>query len=80
MESVGSYDAKTNLPRLLERVARGERITVTKHGRPVAEIVPPRGGRTVDPRVAVDAMKSLRKGNTLGGVGLRELINDGRRF
>lgn len=80
MESVGSYDAKTNLPKLLERVARGERITVTKHGRPVAEIVPPREGRTVDPRAAVDAMKRLRKRNTLGEVSLRELINDGRRF
>lgn len=80
MESVGAYDAKTHLPKLLDRVARGERITVTKHGKPVAEIVPPREGRAVDPRAAVDAMKRLRNRNTLGGVSLRELIDEGRRF
>ena len=80
MESVGAYDAKTHLPKLLDRVARGEHITVTKHGKPVAEIVPPREGRAVDPRAAVDAMKRLRGRNTLGGVSLRELIDEGRRF
>ena len=80
MESVGAYDAKTHLPQLLDRVARGERITVTKHGKPVAEIVPPRENRAVDPCAAVDAMKRLRKRNTLGGVSLRELIDEGRRF
>ena len=40
-ESVGAYEAKTHLPRLLERVSRGERITITRHGVPVAELVPP---------------------------------------
>jgi prevent-host-death family protein len=80
MESVGAYDAKTNLPKLLERAARGARITVTKHGRPVAEIVPPREYRAVDARAAVAAMKGLRKRNTLGGMSLRELIDEGRRF
>ena len=80
MESVGAYDAKTNLPKLLEKVARGARITVTKHGKPVAEIVPPRGVGAVDVREAVDAMKRLRKGTTLGDLSLRELIDEGRRF
>ena len=39
MSTVGAYEAKTHLPKLLERVARGERITITKHGLPVAELV-----------------------------------------
>ena len=38
--SVGSFEAKTHLPALLERVARGERITITKRGKPVAKLVP----------------------------------------
>lgn len=80
MESVGSRDAKANLPRLLERVARGARITVTKHGMPVAEIIPPRENRALDVPAAVAAMKGLRKGNTLGGVSLLELIDEGRRL
>lgn len=37
---VGAYEAKTHLPKLLERVARGERITITKHGKPIATLVP----------------------------------------
>lgn len=37
---VGAYEAKTHLPKLLERVARGERITITKHGKAVAELRP----------------------------------------
>jgi len=36
METVGAYEAKTHLPKLLERVLKGERITITKHGVPVA--------------------------------------------
>ena len=32
METVGAYEAKTHLPKLLERVLKGERITITKHG------------------------------------------------
>lgn len=37
---VGAYEAKTHLPGLLERVRRGERITITKRGRPIAELRP----------------------------------------
>ena len=40
MESIGAYEAKTHLPRLLERVLRGESLTITRHGRPVARLVP----------------------------------------
>ena len=41
MSTVGAYEAKTHLPRLLDRVANGETITITKHGKPVAMLVPP---------------------------------------
>ncbi len=40
MNSVGAYEAKTHLPRLLDRVVRGESLTITRHGRPVARLVP----------------------------------------
>ncbi len=36
MEIVGAFDAKTHLSLLLHRVARGERITITRHGVPAA--------------------------------------------
>jgi len=42
MKSVGSYEAKTHLPRLLSQVEQGETITITKRGRPVAVLSPAR--------------------------------------
>ena len=79
-ESVGSYEAKTHLPRLLERVAKGERITITKHGVPVAVLVPPPAGERPDVRAAVAEMKKFRKGRSLGGLSIREMVEEGRRF
>ncbi len=40
MDSVGAYEAKTHLPRLLRRVMEGESVTITRHGRPIARLVP----------------------------------------
>ena len=81
MESVGSFEAKTHLPQLLERVARGEEFTITKHGKPVARLVPAAPtGPVPDVRAAVEAMKRLREGQSLGGLSVREMIEEGRKF
>ncbi len=40
MQTVDSSEANTHLPRLLDRVAQGESLTITRHGRPVARLVP----------------------------------------
>ena len=81
MENVGSFEAKTHLPQLLERTAKGEEFTITKHGKPVARLVPPRSAKPApDVRAAVEAMRKFRKGRTLGGLSIREMIEEGRRF
>lgn len=80
--SVGSYEAKTHLPRLLERVAQGERITITKHGVPVAVLVPAGEAPAPDVRAAVEQMRRFREqhGPTLGKrLTIRKLIEEGRR-
>jgi prevent-host-death family protein len=41
--TIGAFEAKTHLSALLERAEKGESITITKHGRPVARLVPVRG-------------------------------------
>ena len=41
MTTVGAYEAKTHLPKLLNRVAKGEKIVITKHGVPVAVLQQP---------------------------------------
>ena len=40
--SVGAYQAKTHLPQLLDRVEGGETITITRHGKPIARLIPAR--------------------------------------
>ncbi len=79
MASVGAYEAKTHLSDLLERVQQGERITITKHGTPVAELVPPESSPAMSPADAVDALRRFREGRRLDGLSLRELIEEGRR-
>lgn len=84
METVGSYEAKTHLPRLLERVERGETIIITRHGKAVARLVPaePTAPRPDIVRV-LEAMRVFQEeeGPTLGeNLSIRDLINDGRRF
>jgi prevent-host-death family protein len=79
MESVGSYEAKTHLPALLERVAKGEEFVITKHGVPIARLVPVDQDQQRDVRSVIEELKQFRKGHTLGGLSVREMINEGRR-
>jgi prevent-host-death family protein len=81
METVGSFEAKTHLAQLLERAANGEEFTITRHGKPVARLVPPVVAKAVpDVRAAVEAMKQFRKGRGLGGLSIQDMIDEGRRF
>ncbi len=82
METVGSFEAKTHLARILERVVQGEEFTITRHGKPVARLVPavPAEPRP-DVRQVIEELKAFSKGNRLGGeVTVRDLIEEGRRF
>jgi prevent-host-death family protein len=79
MRSVGAYEAKTHLPRLLKDVANGETITITKHGVPVALLSPPR--RTVPAELgrAIASLRAFRARHGLGDASIRDLIDEGRR-
>lgn len=79
METVGAYDAKTRLPELLKRVAKGERITITKHGVPVAVLQPPETAQKPEPKTAIAALRRFRAKHALEGLPVRELIEEGRR-
>lgn len=78
MITVGAFEAKTHLSSLLDRVAAGEEVVITKHGKPIARLV---GAEHIDrarAREAVEKLKELRKGTTLGGLSWRELRDEGR--
>ncbi len=79
MQTVGSFEAKTHLSALLERVAGGERIAITKRGVPVALLVPMPSAQKPDPKEAARRIRELRKGNVLRGLTVRQLIEEGRR-
>ena len=66
MSKIGAYEAKTHLANLLDRVARGERITITKHGVAVAELVPPTGARRHPLIETIAALRVFRQGKHLG--------------
>lgn len=80
MVKVGAYHAKTHLAELLDRVEGGERITITRHGRPVAELVPVAGSPDLTVDEAIEELRSFRCRHTLGkGLTVRDLITEGRR-
>jgi prevent-host-death family protein len=78
VDSVLLLPAKTHLPALLERVARGERFTITKHGRPIARLVPIQRTTPERRREAIERLKVFADGHTLD-VPVKQLINEGRR-
>ncbi len=80
MRTVGSYEAKTHLPRLLDEVAGGEEITITKHGVPVAVLVPPPEKTRRSTSEVIEELREFRKGVRLGDdLTIRDLIEEGRR-
>jgi prevent-host-death family protein len=79
MENVGAYEAKTHLPKLLARVMKGERITITKHGVPVAVLQSPDLNKSVDTKSVISKLRSFRDRHTLGDLSIRDMIEEGRR-
>jgi prevent-host-death family protein len=79
MASVGILEAKTQLSGLIDRVAKGEEITITKHGKPVARLVRAIPYDRERARQAFEDLLELRKGTTLGGLDWKELRDEGRK-
>jgi len=78
--TVGAYEAKTHLSELLEKVEAGEEITITKHGAPVAKLVPIKREATTDERAsAIKRIQKLASGLSLGRLKIKDLISEGRR-
>jgi len=79
-KTVGAYEAKTRLSELLERVEAGEEITITKHGAPVARLVPVKKEAGAEERIAaIERIQKLATGLSLGGLKVKDLVSEGRR-
>jgi len=78
--SVGAYQAKTHLSELLEKVEAGAEITITKHGAPVARLVPVKKEASPEERLAaIQRIRKLAGGLSLRGLKIKDLISEGRR-
>jgi prevent-host-death family protein len=82
MTSVGTFEAKTHLTRLLERVAKGERILITNRGKPVAMLVPPSADDERDTarvgREMLDYRDRVQR--ALGSGTFRDIAHEGHRY
>lgn len=80
MAEIGAYQAKTHFAALLDRVEKGERIRITRHGRVVAVLSPPAGAAEQTADEAVGSILAARRGRRLGpDLTVRDLIDAGRR-
>ena len=61
MIQVQASDAKTHLPSLLDKVEHGETIIITRHGKPIARLVPDPEQRKTDFAKSMEILKELRK-------------------
>lgn len=79
MTTVGAYEAKTHLPKLLNRVAKGEKIVITKYGVPVAVLQQPELTKKISPLDVITNLREFRKHRSLKGFSLKKMIDEGRR-
>jgi len=83
MTTIGFYEARTHLSELVDRVAKGKTVLITRRGKPAAVLAPPPRKDRREVRHVVGEMLAFRdrEGPTLGGqVTIRQLIEEGRRF
>jgi len=80
METIGAFEAKTHLASLLDRVAKGEKITITRHGVPAALLVPVGSSQQkLSHKEIVQGMRDLRKRVKPDKMNVRDMVNEGRR-
>lgn len=78
MNKVGAYEAKSHLSALLDRVAGGESITITRHGVPVAVLSPPPTRAAMTVPEAIAGIREFRKGRRASQDEVRSWIDEGR--
>lgn len=80
MRQIGAFEAKNRLSELLVAVENGEEVTITKHGRPVAKLVPFTAHDQARVAAAIAELRQLREKVRLGtGETVKDLIDEGRR-
>ena len=79
MREIGTFEAKTHLSALLDEVARGEEIVITRRGVAVARLVPAGSARRTVAGDPIARARAFAKGQTLGRLSWQKLRDEGRR-
>ncbi len=80
MKTIGSYEAKTHLPRLLSRVVKGEQITITRRGVPIVRLIPVNPVPVDSIKEVIEKIRAFRKRHPIKGVSIQKMIQEGRKF
>ena len=79
MREIGAFEAKSKLGTLLDWVESGQEVLITRRGKAVARLVPADPGHDrAKARRAVEGILEARRGLTLGGIAIKDLVNEGR--
>ncbi len=79
MKEIDAVEAKDTLGALLDMVERGEEIVITRRGKPIARLVRETGSiDRAQARQAAERIIANRKGKSLGGLEIKDLVNEGR--
>jgi len=79
VREIGAFEAKNKFGQLLDWVEAGDEVVITRRGKIVARLVPP--AEAIDPEAGIAAaarIRARRRGVTLGGLKIKDLINEGR--
>ena len=82
MKQIGVYEAKTNLTEILKRVDNGESFEITRHGAPVAMLIPHTDARKMSVHEAIAGIRAMRGAISFEGLNpddLKQMIEEGRR-
>ena len=79
MREIGAFEAKNKFGALLDWVENGEEVLITRHGKAVARLVPAESCfNQAKARQAARGLLEASQGITLGGIKIKDLINEGR--
>jgi len=72
MREIQASEAKARLAQLLNEVERGETVIITRHGRPIARLVPEADGKQAETAQAIERLKAFRR--TMPALSLDEIL------
>lgn len=79
MKQIGAYEAKVHLGQLLDLVQAGETLEITRHGVPIARLVPADAGKGVPAKHSVEQLMAFGKGRSLIGFDVDQALHEVRR-